>query len=98
MTKNEKLVSVAVKKQAGVFTHVAKFNNTNNASKRTATQVKAILTSAGFDKAITVENTGNGRNFCVGVADTINMRMRLKSLGFILERSNGGPVTYISCF
>jgi hypothetical protein len=77
MTKNEKLVSVAVKKQAGVFTHVAKFNNTNNASKRTATQVKAILTSAGFDKAITVENTGNG---------------------FILERSNGGPVTYISCF
>lgn len=61
-----------------------KTNNTNDFSKRTASQVASILISNGV--AFKPENLGDGRTFYIN--DTsIKTRFAIKKAGFILELS-----------
>ena len=61
-----------------------KTNNTNDFSKRTASQVASVLNANGI--TIKPENLGDGRTFYIN--DTsIKTRVALKKAGFILETS-----------
>ena len=61
-----------------------KTNNTNDFSKRTASQVASVLNANGI--TIKPENLGDGRTFYIN--DTsIKTRFAIKKAGFILELS-----------
>ena len=70
-----------------------KLNDSNNFSKRNASQVNAILSSAGLN--CKVENLGDGRNFIVKIENNIKNRFSLKKAGFLLNISKQGD-KYIS--
>jgi hypothetical protein len=71
-------------------------NNTNDSSKRTASQVAAILIANGCP--FKPENTGDGRKFLVN--DTsFRTLVQIKKAGFILHQSNAtDKVLYFSAF
>lgn len=74
-----------------------KKNDTNNFSKRTASQVRSILRSNGLDAHCL--NLGNNRTFSVYVEDTITNRVLIKNAGFILRRGCAGDKFIdIDCF
>lgn len=61
-----------------------KTNNTNDFSKRTASQVASILISNGV--AFKPESLGDGRTFYINDA-SLKTRFAIKKSGFILELS-----------
>ena len=61
-----------------------KKNNTNDFSKRTASQIASILIANGV--AFKPENLGDGRTFYVN-DNGIRTRFGIKKAGFILELS-----------
>ena len=72
-------------------------NNKNNFSKRTASQVKAIIAKAGLH--YDVENQGDGRTFAISCIDTLQNRIILKKeLGFILTRRIAAHYMIVEAF
>ena len=71
-----------------------KTNNSNDFSKRTASQIKAI-TKQKFDGK--VYNLGDNRLFMIEAENTILNRMKLKQLGFILD-DGGSSGIYFKAF
>ena len=59
-------------------------NDTNNAVKRTASQVAKILKAHSIDAK--PENMGDGRTFSINSTD-LRTRVAIKKAGFILNRS-----------
>jgi len=57
-------------------------NNTNDASHRTAAQVKSLLKSYGLVDGSTVENMGDSNQFCV-YPSTLKNLVAAKKAGFI---------------
>lgn len=67
-------------------------NNTNDFTKRTASQIKAILKSnaIAFDY---VENQGDNRQFQIGIESNIKNLMKLKQAGFIRIDTTPNTIT-----
>ena len=64
-----------------------KMNDSNDSSKRTATQIAAILKSHGIDAK--PENMGDGRTFCIR-GTGLRTRIAVKRAGFKLELGRAG--------
>lgn len=60
-----------------------KLNNKNNFANRTSNQVKAITKQ--FFKDAKVYNTGDSRKFEIEIENSIINRMKIKTLGFVLD-------------
>lgn len=71
-------------------------NNSNDNAKRTATQVKAILTQNNIEFS-SVENLGDGRNFNVFAEGNLKNSIALKKAGFIVKERTA-KFFYIACF
>lgn len=71
-------------------------NNSNDAAKRTANQVKAILKSN--DIAFSdVENLGDGRNFNIYADGNLRNHVAIKKAGFLIKSRNQN-FFHIACF
>jgi hypothetical protein len=72
-------------------------NNKNDFSKRTASQVKSLLVKNGID--CNVDNLGDNRTFFLNLVPTIQVRVLLTEIGFILCRTNAGDKTInVKCY
>jgi hypothetical protein len=72
-------------------------NNKNDCSKRTALQVKSILSKNGID--CNVDNLGDNRTFFLNIVPTLQVRVLLSEIGFILCRTTEGDKTInVKCY
>lgn len=73
-----------------------KTNDKNNFAKRTAGEVRGILSQFNLD--LTVQNQGDGNLFMV-YDNSIKTRFAIKQAGFILDRCNAGEKNcYFRCY
>lgn len=73
-------------------------NNANNASKRTAAQINAILRKNNFGH-LKAENLGDGRDFSIMLANDETNRAAMKALGFILPyKADGGKTLVLRAY
>lgn len=71
-------------------------NNSNDCSKRTASQVNAVLSACGIE--LKAENQGDGILFSVP-CNSLKARISIKKAGFILQRSEANDkICYFKAF
>jgi hypothetical protein len=72
-------------------------NDTNDFTKRTAAQIKAVLKSHKIEA--TVQNMGDGRTFSLELINSLKNLLALKKAGFsVVNGTMGEPTILIKAF